>query len=119
MNWSFAKYWPPTKSLGRSIVWSLLLGFVLQLGVPFLLIAIGLKDTAWLAWFPGAAAHYLGDRRLVCRHRHYRIHADIQYQHLGVRRRATSWVARLFMVSQPNSTFTQLTICGKEVSDGN
>jgi len=53
MNWSFAKYWPPAKSLALSIVWCLLLGFALQLVVPFLLIAIGLKDAAWLAWFPG------------------------------------------------------------------
>ena len=53
MNSIFKKLWPPTKSRKLSVFWALVFGFVLQLALPVVLIALGSKGAAILAIYPG------------------------------------------------------------------
>ena len=48
-----AKFWPPTKSCGLSILWSLIFGFLFQLALPRMLTMLGAKDAALWALLPG------------------------------------------------------------------
>ena len=47
------KLWPPTKNGKLSVLWALVFGFVLQLALPAVLIALGSKGAALLAIYPG------------------------------------------------------------------
>jgi hypothetical protein len=49
----FATAWPPTRSCGVSVVWALLIGFVLQLLVPAVFVALGSSNGALFAMYPG------------------------------------------------------------------
>jgi len=48
-----ARYWPPTKTRGLSIYWSVILGFVFQLVSPAFLAAVGAQRAALFAMLPG------------------------------------------------------------------
>src|ERR1035437_3458008 len=47
------KLGPPTKNGKLSVLWALVFGFVLQLALPAVLIALGFKGAALLAIYPG------------------------------------------------------------------
>ena len=47
------KLGPPTKNGKLSVLWALVFGFVLQLALPAVLIALGFKGAALLAFYPG------------------------------------------------------------------
>ena len=47
------RLWPPTKNRKLSILWALVLGFVLQMALPVLLGVLGAKRAALFAIYPG------------------------------------------------------------------
>ena len=48
-----ARWWPPTRSTKASLLWALILGFVLQIAVPYVLNALGAERAALLSIYPG------------------------------------------------------------------
>jgi len=51
MTWN--RLWPPSNSYKLSILWSLILGFVLQIAVPLAFIVLGFKEAVWIPVYPG------------------------------------------------------------------
>jgi hypothetical protein len=45
--------WPPTKTWRRSILWSVVFGFLVQLFLPAILVGLGGQRAAWFALLPG------------------------------------------------------------------
>jgi hypothetical protein len=37
------KYWPPTKTFGLSVLWAVIVGFLVQFAIPFALPGLGLQ----------------------------------------------------------------------------
>jgi hypothetical protein len=48
-----ARFWPPAKSCGLSVLWSLIFGFLFQLALPLVLAMLGAKHAALRAMLPG------------------------------------------------------------------
>jgi predicted permease len=53
MNAFMKRVWPPTKTRKVSILWAFVFGFVLQIALPVLLGALGAKEAALFAIYPG------------------------------------------------------------------